>query len=262
MRTDGNGKASVVLDTGGAWLDGLAVAKMTGLVAVAAGKTVHLVPKSGGPSHLSLTRTAGAIALSADGTLLATAHGHGVTIHDLNGGPVRECAGAGGHVSVAFSPDGRFIVAGTAEPALAGWRLADGQGFKMANFPGKPLSFAWIDAGDALVTSGGPALLAWPFHGANGPMGEAAGVYRPRLGLCTAVAALGHWAAAGWSDGGVDMVHLGTDIARHVAGPPPPADIQGDPREGLARVSGLAFSPNGKRLAWCREDGAAGVAKV
>lgn len=262
VRTDGAGKSKVLLDTGGGWLDCLAVAQDTGDIAVAAGRTVHVLRKGQAAVQVRLDRAAGAMALSADGTLLAAAHGAGVTIHDLAGGPARECSGAGGHVSVAFSPDGRFVVAGTAEPALAGWRIADGQGFKMANFPGKPMSFAWVDGGDALVTSGGPALLAWPFHGLNGPMGEAAGVYRPRLGLCTAVAAQGHFAAAGWSDGGVDLFDLGAGSSIHVAGPAPAATLEGDPRESLARVSGLAFSPNGKRLAWCREDGLAGVAKV
>jgi WD40 repeat protein len=269
VRTGPDGTVGTLLDLKGGWLDCLATTPGRAAgprVAAAAGRTAHLIGLGAraGTATLDLPRPPTALALSRDGALLAAAHGAGASLHDLDdpGASARALGGAGGHVSIAFSPDGRFLVAGTAEPALAGWRLSDGQGFKMGGYPGKPLALVFAAEGQALLTSGGPALLVWPFTGPRGPMGESADLHRPRLGLCTMVAAHGILAAAGWSDGGVDVVRLDTLKSRHVAGPRPPKDLDFDPREAKARITGLAFSADGKRLAWCCEDGSAGLERL
>ena len=80
--------------------------------------------------------------------------------------------GKGSHLRVSFSPDGRFLVTAMQEPALHGWRLADGNNMRMSGYPGKVRSMSWSADGKGLATSGANELIIWSFQGKDGPMGK------------------------------------------------------------------------------------------
>jgi hypothetical protein len=137
----------------------------------------------------------------------------------------------------------------------------------MGGYPGKPKQLVFQTDGKALLTSGGPALLVWPMVAKDGvslsgPMGQAAGVYRPRLGLATAVASHGTNAIVGWSDGGVDVVDLIGGGARHLGGPRPQTTLDADPRALTTAIIAVSFRSDGKQAAWIGERGAYGSAAV
>ncbi|NJR20640.1 MAG: hypothetical protein HC777_03820 [Hyphomonadaceae bacterium] len=269
--TDPSGQSDTLLKPDNSWLDVLLYHEATDQIAVISGKHVLLFPSTKPDQYVRYRslRTPNSIAMCAAGDFLAIGHSAGVSLFRTNEPeePWQEFPCGGGPVSVALSPAGGFLFAGLSEPALAGWRLADGQGFRMGGYPGKPKQLVWHDQGRVLLTSGGPALLAWPMVGPNGnmsagPMGQAAGVYRPRLGLVTAVACHGQRAAVGWSDGGVDVIDLETGQSRHLAGPKPRDTLDQDPRALTAGIISLSFRADGRQLAWLGETGKYGTAGI
>jgi hypothetical protein len=272
MASDGNGDSHVIYSKPGAWLDVIVPHPTQDACAVIEGRDVLLLSLSGDGTVIARFKPARApcaISLSGDGKRLAIGHSGGVSLFvtDTPDAPEYELPCAGGPISVALDPSGGFLFAGLSEPALAGWRLADGQGFRMGGYPGKPKQLVFHSDGKALLTSGGPALLVWPMVGSDGthlvgPMGQAAGVFRPRLGLATAVAAFGHKAVIGWSDGGVDVVDLLSDHARHLGGPKPKATLDNDPRALTTAIISVAFRADGKQVSWIGEQGAYGTAAI
>ena len=89
-------------------------------------------------------------------------------------------------------------------------------------------------------------------------MGQQAGVYRPRLGLVTAVVGIGNQAIVGWSDGGVDHVDLISGQFKHLCGTRPRRELTDDPRKLQRSVLSLAPHLSGKQFAWVTEDGSYG----
>jgi WD40 repeat protein len=270
--TDSDGVSNIVFQNKGAWLDGLVVHAASNKVAVMAGRDVLLVDLSNvdAPAlSFKSQRAPNSIAFSGDGALLAAGHSAGVSLFKASEPQSvwLEFPCSGGPVSVALDPSGGFLFAGLSEPALAGWRLADGQGFRMGGYLGKPRQLVWSEAGKALLTSGGPALLVWPMVGKDGqsltgPMGQAAGVYRPRLGLVTGVATYGDVGVAGWSDGGVDLINLVDGTSRHLGGPRPPKTLHNDPRALTKAIVSVSFRGDGKQVSWIGETGAYETAAV
>lgn len=262
VRTRPDGRVEALGAWPGQWPETLAVSRQGRLAALVAGRNAFILRGAGMERicDISAPRPISAACFSPDGGRIALLHGGGCDLHDTRtGAPSGRLEGIGAPVSAAWSPDGRFLMAGHAEPGLAGWSLRDGRAFRMAGYPGKPLSMVWARNGRALATSGGPALLLWPVHGRDGPMGQAADVHRPRLGMVTAVDAAGDLAVAGWSDGGVDRVDLASGACAHLAGPPPSGEIEGDPRLSNVRVSALALAPGRNAVAHAGEDGRFGI---
>jgi hypothetical protein len=266
------GQSSILFQDPKAWLDGLTLHRPSQKVAISAGREVIVLDLSDAaapPQHVKSTRAPTSMAFSGDGALLAIGHSGGVSLFKTSqlDQVWHEFPCTGGPLSVALDEAGGFLFAGLSEPALAGWRLADGQGFRMGGYPGKPRQLVWSTNGKALLTTGGPALLVWPMTGKDGttiagPMGQAAGVYRPRLGMMTAVATSGDRAATGWSDGGVDLVNLIDGSTRHIGGTRPPKDLTKDPRALTTAIVSLAFRHDGKQVSWINETGTYGTAAV
>ena len=93
------------------------------------------------------------------------------------------------------------------------------------------------------------AVVCWPFSG-SGPMGKPPmelGYARPTPIVAVAAHPRGDLVAAGYADGALALARIQTANAGF-AKPP-----------GGGRVSALAFSPDGNRLAFGTEDGLAGV---
>jgi hypothetical protein len=270
--TDTNGVSQTLFHDAKFWFDGLVVHEGSHKLAISSGRDVLVVDwtrSDAAPVTFKSARAPTSLAFSGDGRLLAIGHSAGVSLFKVDQLDVawHEFPCTGGPLSVALDHSGEFLFAGLSEPALAGWRLADGQGFRMGGYPGKPRQLVWSTNGKALLTTGGPALLIWPMtgkdgHTITGPMGQAAGVYRPRLGMMTAVATSGDYAATGWSDGGVDLVNLLDGSTRHIGGPRPPKDLDKDPRALTTNIVNVAFRADGKQVSWISETGTYGTAAV
>ncbi|MEY3233857.1 hypothetical protein [Aquidulcibacter sp.] len=259
VQVDSQGQVHERLHVPRKWLDSLAISTDGSFVAVAAGQTVHVVGQNGGPQELRPPKGPTALTFAHDRQELAITHSGGVSLFELPSGElVQEIPCAGGPISVAYGADDAFLFVGLSEPALAGWRLQDGQAFKMGGYPAKPRHLVQNKTGSVLLTSGGPALLAWPIVAGKGPMGQSAGVYRPRLGLVTAVAIHETRVLVGWSDGGVDQVDLSSGKTGFLAGPRPRTELLDDPRKMRRSILSLAFHASGKRLAYVGEDGSFG----
>lgn len=270
--TNSNRDTTLLSSQGSAWLDTCAYHAVTKRLAVSTGRRVlvfNTAAPNNDPIHYKPARAATALAFSGDGQLMAISHSAGVSLFKLDQPetPLHELACSGGPVSVALDHKGTFLMAGLSEPALAGWRLRDGQGFRMGGYPGKPRQLVWTPKEQALLTTGGPALLVWPMIGKDGrtrvgPMGQAAGVYRPRLGMVTAVATQGDIALVGWSDGGVDLVNLALGTSRYIGGSKAAETLDTDPRASTKNIVAVGLRQDGQQAAWISENGQYGTAAI
>jgi WD40 repeat protein len=147
------------------------------------------------------------------------------------------------------SPDGRFLVTTMQEPMLHGWRLADRQHMRMTGYAARVKSVGWTIGGRHLATSGATQLILWPFHTKDGPTGKEPRLLAPSEHRVEAVAChpKQEVVAVGYGDGMVLLVRI-EDGAEILA-----------KRPGEAPVTALAWSADGKLLAFGTESGEAGI---
>jgi len=241
----------------GRWLDAVAASPESGLIAFAAGRELG-VRDTADPAFSRTflhEKSVADLAFDPKGRRLAVATYGGVwlwyaRIADQKPATLKW---AGSHVTLAWSPDGRFVVSAMQENQLHGWRVADEKNMRMGGYPAKVKSLAFMSKGTLLATSGANGAVVWPFAGATGPMGkQAAEIGYDEAALTTRIAAAPDrtWLAAGLDDGRVWA-----------------ADVTGErlvplKAEKGAAISALAMSPDATRVAWGDEDGAAGVAAI
>ena len=239
-------------DLGGRWVDALAVSPEGGLVAWAAGREAGVL-EAADPTRRRMwahERAVADLAFDPKGKRLATATYGGVHLRYARVAEQKPqvMRWPGAHLHVAWSPDGRFLISSLQEAELHGWRLSDAKDMRMAGYPAKVRSLAWLARGALLASAGAPGAVLWPFAGANGPMGKDAVEIGFKEGSrVTRVAGTGARLVAGRDDGEVWT-----------------ADLQSSARETLreaggAPVTALSVSPDGRRCAWGDEAGAAAV---
>lgn len=253
----------IALDAGGAvttlatdakrrWIDCLAL-HADGALAWSAGKTAFVRTRDGAEKTWDAPSTVGGLAFAPKGVRLAVAHYGGATLWfpNMTATPER-LEWAGSHLGVTFSPDNRFVVTAMHEPALHGWRLADGRHMRMSGYPARVKSMAWCGGGKLLATSGADSIILWPFGGKDGPMGKEPMMLAqlgPRI-ACVAAHPAQDILAAGYEDGTVLLVRL-----------PDGAEILAREGNGDA-VAALSWSANGEVLAFATEGAAAGLLKI
>lgn len=239
VRTWPSGESEEIATFGRNWVEQIEASTVSGVVACAVGKdAVVLDTEATGVSHaFSQPSTVSGVALDAKGRRLAVSHYGGATLFWASAPEAasKRLAWAGSHLSVGFSPSGRFLVTAMQENAVHGWRLADGTGMHMQGYPAKPRSFAWTHKGQWLVTAGAERVVCWPFAGKDGPMNKAPAEIGPGSPLVTRVACQpgGDAMAAGYEDGSALLLRLADDDAAVLQA------AAGEP------VSALAWSPRG-----------------
>lgn len=245
IRTDAQGISSMVGRHSGQWVN-LVAAGADGLVAAAVGRRVHLL----GPAvqSLDLPASVRALAFDASGTRLAMAHYRGVTLWKL-GDALRTLPTLGCPLSLAWSPDGAYVVCGLQENALHGWRLSDGGDIEMGGYPGQPRSLSFSGDGRVLASSGAPQVVCWRFDPPSaGSQPMECGLPNSRLPLCqVAYHPRYPLIAAGYHNGAVMLCQPGSDdvlFVKSAAG---------------GSVSALAWSTDGTRLAMGTQGGSAGL---
>jgi WD40 repeat protein len=244
-----DGMTETLVETPGQWIDHVALGP-DGALAWSIGKSAFVRTKKADRS-LDLPSSAGGLAFAPKGLRLAIAHYNGATLWFPNALEAKPepLAWKGSHLGVLFSPDGRFLITSMQEPALHGWRLADGQHMRMTGYPARVRSMDFTSDGKWLATSGANEAILWPFDSKEGPTGKQPRTLAQHSARVAVVA--GHprqpVLAAGYADGLLLLIRL-ADGAAILARQP----------EGSA-IGALAWRADGKALALGTEDGKAGV---
>jgi WD40 repeat protein len=145
-------------------------------LALAEGKRLRVLDRDGlahwSSAPLSSTVTG---ALWPRGRLRVAASAYqGVTIFEPASDRVTKSLRAPGAISgMAASPNGRWIVGGSQDATLHGWKVDDGSDFRMAGFPSTVSRLAFEDAGRWMACESSDVLTCWDFSG-KGPTGRAA----------------------------------------------------------------------------------------
>jgi hypothetical protein len=249
IATDAGARCTeIAVDGKRRWIDQVAI--FSGAIAWSVGRQVFARTAKGEERAIELPSSAGGLAFAPKGLRLAIAHYNGAMLWFPNAAAEpQRLAWKGSHLSVTFSPDGKFLITAMQEPTLHGWRLADGKHMRMAGYAGKVRSLGWTADGDWLATGGSNQLILWPFAGKDGPMGKTPRMLAPAENLATVVACHPKEpvVAVGYADGLALLVRLedGAEIAVK--------------RPGAAPVSALAFNASGSLLAFGTEEGEAGI---
>jgi WD40 repeat protein len=250
VATGAGGETRIVTtDARRRWIDHVA-AGPNGALAWSAGKQAFARAGDDAERSLEVPSTVGALAFLPKGFRLAIAHYNGVTLWFPNTEAAPETlAWKGSHLGARVSADGRFVVTAMQEPTLHGWRLADRKDLRMQGYAARVRSLGFTADGKWLATSGTTQLILWPFQGKDGPMGKTPRALAPTEAQVDAVACHPKEAivAAGYADGLVLIVRIddGAEI------------LAKNPGEGP--VTAMAWSADGRLLAWGTEAGEAGI---
>jgi len=249
VATDAKGETRVVAsDPKHRWIDHVALGPDS-VVAWSAGKTAYVQAKE--LREFEAPSTVGGLAFFPKGLRLAIAHYNGATLWFPNaaGAAPEKLEWKGSHLGATVSPDGRFLVTTMQEPMLHGWRLVDRQHMRMSGYATRVMSLSWSAGGQWLATSGAAQLVLWPFQSKDGPMGKTPRLLTPSGHRIDVVACHPRTdvVATGYNNGLVLLVRI-DDGAEILAKKP-----------GDAPVTALAWSGDGRLLAWGTEGGEAGI---
>jgi WD40 repeat protein len=251
VATDAAGASTnVAADPKHRWIDHVAVGPSRA-VAWSAGKQAFVRSAKGAEHIFEAPSTVGALAFAPKGFRLAIAHYNGATLWFPNAAQAEPetLAWKGSHLAATFSPDGRFLITAMQEPTLHGWRLADQKDMRMQGYAARVRCLDWTADGKWLASSGATQLILWPFQSKSGPMGKAPQALAPGEAHVEKVAChpKEDVIAVGYADGLILIVRR-PDGAEILARKP-----------AAAPVTALAWSEDGKLLAFGTEDGDAGI---
>jgi WD40 repeat protein len=252
VATDGEGASKVLAsDPKHRWIDHVALGP-DGLVAWSAGKTAYVQAKD--LRAFEAPSTVGGLAFFPKGLRLAIAHYNGATLWFPNaaGAAPEKLEWKGSHLGATVSPDGRFLVTTMQEPMLHGWRLVDRQHMRMSGYAARVTSLSWSAGGHWLASAGASQLVLWPFQSKDGPMGKTPRLLTPSGHRINVVACHPRTdvVAAGYDNGLVLLARI-EDGAEILAKKP-----------GEAPITALAWSGDGRQLAWGTESGEAGIVNL
>ncbi len=251
VATGPDGAHATLAETGGSWVDALAL-HPSGAYAYAAGRTVTARDDKGRTKLFEAPSTPRGLAFAPKGYRLAIAHYNGATLWFPNLDAKPEALDwKGSHLDVVWSPDNRFVVTVMQENSLHGWRLAPDKGhMRMSGYSAKPRSTSWSFGGAWLATSGADAAIVWPFDSKEGPTGKAPRECGVRHAKVTRVSFHPNVnvLAVGYEDGCVLLVRFDDGAELLVRRPVPESG-----------VTALAWDRRGGRLAFGCRDGAAGI---
>ena len=229
------------------WSEHLAFAPDGRWLAVASGRSLSLFDGQGecGYDHATAPGTIAALAWRPRGRELATAGNGGVQIHQPPAqgrapaeGAVRDYPVRGACLSVAFSPDGRWLAAGLQEGSVQLWNLAAGTQAQMTGYGSRVWATDWSASGRYLATAAGNTVAVWDCAG-RGPEGTRPLALQGHAERITAMAFRpgGSWLVSAARDRRVLWWRVGAGEA------PQDAHLLGE------ACSALRFAADGTRLA-------------
>lgn len=146
------------------------------LLATTAGKTLRVWNPAAGsqfleyPAHPS---TLAALCWRPDGKAVAAGYYGGAAFYRLGEtAPYQRIAWKGSILSLAWSPNARYLAAGTQEATVNFWKLPHrpGEELNMSGYAHKITQLAWDPASRFLATGGGEEITVWDVSG-KGPRG-------------------------------------------------------------------------------------------
>jgi WD40 repeat protein len=248
-----DGTTAAIGNFGSRWVEQLVASPASKLIVAGVGKeAIVWMPGAVVPSHrFAFKSTVAGLSLDAMGKRLAVAHYNGASLlYPVSPGSSRNVLQwVGSHISCTLHPNAEYLITGTQETGLHGWRLPQGNDMTMSGYRAKTRSFSWNRKAKWLATSGDGRVVIWPFDGRNGPMGRAPLLAGDRGALVTKVAFHPREAvlAVGYGDGAVTLVRIDDDQQTLVDEP------------GGGAISALAWNTAGTLLAYGDEDGRAGI---
>jgi WD40 repeat protein len=250
MATDASGASTVIAsDAKRRWVDHVAIGP-GGALAWSVGKQAFVRDGKGAEQSFDASSTVGGLVFMPKGFRLAIAHYNGATLWFPNAKAAPEkLEWKGSHRSITVSPDGRFLITSMQEPTLHGWRIVDRKDLRMSGYGSRVNSLDWSADGKWLATSGSTQLILWPFQSKDGPMGKTPQLWAPMEALVQVVACHPRESivAVGYADGLILLVR--TDDGAEILARKP----------GDAPVTALAWSADGKLMAFATETGEAGI---
>ncbi|MSP50112.1 MAG: WD40 repeat domain-containing protein [Alphaproteobacteria bacterium] len=172
VRLEPDGTIAGLAKHPGKWIEQVA-SSASGVRAYGAGKDAFAGDAKGfGPARSHPSTVAG-LAIDPRGKRLAVAHYGGVSLWWINSTDSKPklLPWKGSHISVAWAPDGGYVMTATQENDLHGWRLPAASDIRMSGYPTKVKALAWSTKPYFLATSGADQVICWPFAGA-GPSGK------------------------------------------------------------------------------------------
>ncbi|MGF1662087.1 MAG: WD40 repeat domain-containing protein [Kineosporiaceae bacterium] len=167
----------VLADRRTRWCGAAAWAAHSRDVVVGDGRRCHLLGREGELHWTSpelASTVAGLAFLRPDGRRVAAAAYQGVTLFEPAADRlVEQLAAPGAIAGLTVSPNGRWVVGGSQDATLHGWKVPAGGDFRMSGFPTTVSRLAFEPAGRWLACDGGDAVALWDFSGA-GPTGRRA----------------------------------------------------------------------------------------
>ncbi len=159
------------------WCSALAWTARSDRVAVGDGMLVRVLDRDGTSRWASAplpSSVAGLAWLRRDGRRVAAAAYQGVTILEPDGDRLVEHLPAPGAIAgLAVAPNGRWVVGGSQDATLHGWKVPGGDDFRMSGFPTTVSRLAFESGGRWMACDGGDTIAFWDFSG-SGPTGREA----------------------------------------------------------------------------------------
>ncbi|TVR65479.1 MAG: WD40 repeat domain-containing protein [Gemmatimonadales bacterium] len=220
-RSDGSLEARGVVDNEtpfSPWSEHVAWTPDGPLLASSSGKRVHIwssraqLLRSYPPLPSTVTGLSWRPSSASEGgepegpILAASAYGGVFTYHPDRAVPLREYRWKGSVITLAWSPDGRFIATGDQDSTVHFWYVRSGRDLQMWGYPSKVSTLAWSPDSRWLATGGSPGVTVWDCSG-PGPEGRKPLVLRGHEELVSALAwqPSGGFLASGASDGTVHI---------------------------------------------------------
>ncbi|GAA2787614.1 hypothetical protein [Saccharopolyspora taberi] len=169
--TDGNELRA----EGAGWSASAAWDRSSQSLAVADGRRVRVLDRSGATRWSSepMTSTVTNVLWPRGHRRVAASAYQGVTIFEPETDRITNTLEAPGAISgLTAAPNGRWVVGGSQDATLHGWKVADGADFRMSGFPATVSHLAFEDSGRWMACESAEVLTCWDFSG-PGPTGRA-----------------------------------------------------------------------------------------
>lgn len=171
------GSETARLDGGAAWVSSVSFSPDGRYLAAAAGRRIRLW-KSGREGCEFLWESEDHASTVTDlrwrpgssGGLISSSYG-GLALFKPSGPePARRFEWKGSTLTIACSPDGKYIATGDQDSTVHLWIHATGEDLQMFGYPTKVRELSWSPTSRYLATGGGPLVTVWDCSG-KGPEG-------------------------------------------------------------------------------------------
>ena len=163
-----------VLDAGSSWVEQVAFAPDSYLLATAAGRNLRLWNAQGElaqtyPQHPS---TISDIQWPPGGLFLTSGcYGQLATFTPDKAEPVKQFRWKGSILTVAWSPDGNYVATGNQDSSVHFWFRKSAKDLEMSGYPTKVRELSWDASSRYLATGGSAIVIIWDCSG-KGPAGS------------------------------------------------------------------------------------------